>query len=104
MATPEVLVKTQIKRLLVDAGAYYTMPMGTGYGKSGVPDFICCINGHFLAIEAKAGKGTTTALQNREIDIIRATGGTALIINENNFHELTSTILLLKQRGPGAGA
>lgn len=98
MATPESKVKTAIKRVLASAGVYYTMPMGTGYGKSGVPDFICCVSGYFLAIEAKAGKGTTTALQDREIATIKAAGGAALIINENNFNDLLSTIILLQQR------
>lgn len=98
MATPESKVKTAIKRVLASAGVYYTMPMGTGYGKSGVPDFICCVSGYFLAIEAKAGKGTTTALQDREIAAIFDAGGTALIINENNLDELNSYIILLKQR------
>lgn len=99
MATPEGKIKAWIKQELAAANVYYAMPMGTGYGKSGVPDFLCCVNGHFLAIEAKAGKGTTTALQDREIALIRARNGTALIINEDNLHELTTTIHLLKQRG-----
>jgi hypothetical protein len=30
------------------------MPIGTGYGNSGVPDFLVCHGGEFLAIEAKA--------------------------------------------------
>ena len=88
MATPESKVKTQIKRTLVDAGVYYTMPMGTGYGKSGVPDFLCCVNGHFLAIEAKAGKGTTTALQDKNIRLIHEAGGRAIVINETNIDNL----------------
>ena len=98
MATPENRVKAVIKDILRSNNIYYAMPMGTGYGKSGVPDFLCCVNGHFLAIEAKAGKGTTTALQDREIATIKAAGGAALIINENNFNDLLSTIILLQQR------
>ena len=62
-STPEVKVKKQIRKLLETSGAYYAMPMGTGYGSSGVPDFLCCVNGKFVAIEAKAGKGEVTALQ-----------------------------------------
>lgn len=98
MATPENRVKADIKKILAANHVYYAMPMGTGYGKSGVPDFLCCVSGYFLAIEAKAGKGTTTALQDREIAAIFDAGGTALIINENNLDELNSYIILLKQR------
>ena len=44
--------------------------------------------GHFLAIEAKAGKGKTTALQDKHIREIMAQGGTAMVINETNINEL----------------
>lgn len=98
MATPEHKVKETIKKILAANHVYYAMPVGTGHGKSGVPDFLCCVSGYFLAIEAKAGKGTTTALQDREIAAIFDAGGTALIINENNLDELNSYIILLKQR------
>ena len=98
MATPENRVKADIKKILAANHVYYAMPVGTGHGKSGVPDFLCCVSGYFLAIEAKAGKGTTTALQDREIAAIFDAGGTALIINENNLDELNNYIILLKQR------
>jgi hypothetical protein len=66
-ATPEAKVKAKIKKILKDNNVYFAMPIGTGYGSSGVPDFLCCVNGNFLAVEAKAGKGTTTALQDKNI-------------------------------------
>jgi hypothetical protein len=64
------------------------MPIGTGYGSSGVPDFLCCVRGRFLAIEAKAGKGKTTALQDKNIKQIIASGGLAIVVNEDNMQEL----------------
>jgi len=67
---------------------YYAMPIGTGYGSSGVPDFLCCVRGRFLAIEAKAGKGKTTALQDKNIKQIIASGGLAIVVNEDNMQEL----------------
>jgi pantoate kinase len=88
-ATPESKVKASIKKILDAHGVYYAMPIGTGYGNSGVPDFLCCVKGRFLAVEAKAGKGTTTALQDKHIREIRAAGGYALVVNENNLDELT---------------
>ena len=87
-ATPESKVKAKIKAILKAHGAYYAMPIGTGYGSSGIPDFLVCFNGEFLAIEAKAGKGKTTALQEREIDAIRTAKGLAFIINEDNMHNI----------------
>ena len=91
-ATPEAKVKAKIKKILKDHGVYYAMPIGTGYGNSGVPDFLCCVNGTFVAIEAKAGKGTTTALQEKNLRDIRTAGGTAMVVNETNLEELKQWI------------
>ena len=87
-STPEALVKKRIRKILEDSKAYFAMPIGTGYGNSGVPDFLVCHQGSFIAIEAKAGKGKTTALQESHLAKIRAAGGIALVINEANINEL----------------
>jgi pantoate kinase len=84
-STPEVKVKKKIRKLLDDAGAYYAMPIGTGYGNSGVPDFLICHKGRFIAVEAKAGSNKPTALQELHLARIRAAGGIALVINETNM-------------------
>lgn len=95
-ATPEAKVKAKIKKILKDHGVYYAMPIGTGYGNSGVPDFLCCVNGMFLAIEAKAGKGTTTALQDKHLREIAAAGGQQWVINETNLDVLEDTIKFMQ--------
>lgn len=87
-STPEAKVKSAIRKILDTTKAYYAMPIGSGYGNSGVPDFLVCHNGTFIGIEAKAGKGKTTALQEAHLQRIRGAGGTALVINENNLDEL----------------
>ena len=81
-STPEAKVKEKIKKILKAHGVWYAMPMGTGYGNSGVPDFLCCIKGKFLAIEAKAGKGIPTALQEKNLRDIEKAGGRTLVVNE----------------------
>jgi len=85
--TPEGKVKDKIKTILKRHGVYYVMPIGTGYGNAGVPDFICCVppRGGFLAIEAKANGGKTTALQDKNIEEILACGGGAVVIDEHNL-------------------
>lgn len=83
--TPEGKVKQKITALLKRFGAWYFMPRGTALGRSGIPDYICLFHGVFIAIEAKAGKNTPTALQKRELTAIREAGGMALVINENNL-------------------
>ena len=99
-STPEAKVKAKIKAILKAHGVYYAMPIGTGYGNSGVPDFLCCVNGMFVAIEAKAGKGETTALQEKNLKSIKDAGGIPLVINENNLGKLDAKIKLLKGQLP----
>ena len=90
--TPEGKIKKQIKQKLEELECYYFMPPANGYGRAGIPDFVGCLNGAFFAIEAKAGKGKTTALQDRELEKIRASGGFALVVNEENLDRLKKEI------------
>jgi hypothetical protein len=88
--TPEGKVKAKVRRLLDAANVYYFMPATGGYGRSGVPDIVGCCNGKFFAIECKAGKGVTTALQDNELRKIKEAGGIALVINEINIMDVES--------------
>ena len=92
MATPESKVKASCVKILKEHGIYYFFPQMNGMGRAGIPDIICCIHGLFLAVECKAGKGKTTALQDREIAAIQKAGGVALVVNELNLAELEQTI------------
>jgi hypothetical protein len=73
------------------------MPIGSGYGNAGVPDFLCCVNGNFVAIEAKAGKGKPTALQEKNLRDIKESNGLALVINEDNIDWLRGAMKLLQE-------
>ena len=92
MRTPEGRVKDKITKLLKSYNVYYFFPVTGGYGVSGIPDIVCCHNGRFIAIECKAGKNKTTALQDRQLEMIRQSGGIALVINEENIHEVENII------------
>lgn len=87
-STPEGKVKAKVRVLLKQAGVWFTAPVASAFSRAGVPDYLCCWHGRFLAIECKAGKGTTSALQDRELAAIAKAGGTTLVINENNVDEL----------------
>lgn len=91
--TPEGKIKKRVKEILDEVGAWYCMPVGSGYGKSAIPDFIICYQRHFLAIETKAGNKQATAIQAREIERIKAAKGVAWVINETNIENLKSWIL-----------
>lgn len=83
-ATPEGKVKAHIKDYLNTLGVWHFSPPANGFGRSGIPDLVCCFQGHFIGIEVKApGKRTnTTTMQDREIASINAAGGTALVVDD----------------------
>ena len=97
-ATPEAKVKAKIKKILAEHNIYYAMPIGSGFGNAGVPDFLCCVSGYFVAIEAKAGKGQTTALQDKHLGQVNKAGGYTCVINENNLDYITKVIAECKER------
>lgn len=80
MATPESVTKKKVVKLLEQYAIYHFFPAANGYGRAGIPDIVCCIKGRFLAIECKAGKGRTTALQDRELQRICDAGGEAIVV------------------------
>ena len=83
-ATPESKVKDKLRKYLSQLGIYHFMPAANGFGRAGIPDVIGCYNGQFVAFECKAGKGKTTALQEREIHNIQLAKGWAFVITELN--------------------
>ena len=82
MATPESKVKAAVVKILKANDVYYFFPATGGYGRSGVPDIICCLKGRFVAIECKAGDNKPTELQLRELHKIHKANGITFVINE----------------------
>lgn len=91
--TPEKKVKAAVRKMLDKLGIYHFMPPGMGLGRSGIPDIIGCYKGRFIAIECKAGKGKTTALQERELIAICNAGGFTFVVNETCLDELEERLL-----------
>jgi hypothetical protein len=81
--TPEAKVKADVKKFLKSIGCWYFLPVSNGMGQVGIPDFICCYQGRFVAIETKApGKlSNTTANQDRVISEIKLAGGSAIVVD-----------------------
>lgn len=74
--TPEGKVKAAVDRILKRNNAYYVKPVSNGMGRMGVPDYLVCFKGHFLAIECKAtDQGKPTPLQEVQMGLIHAAGG-----------------------------
>lgn len=88
--TPEKKVKNSVVKILKEEypDAYYFYPVMGGYGASGIPDIVGCYWGRFFAIECKAGKGKTTALQDKNIAQIKKSLGRAVVVNEDNLNDV----------------
>jgi Holliday junction resolvase len=84
-STPEKKVKDKVVKILKQHGIYYFFPATHGFGRSGVPDVVCCFNSLFMGIECKAGNNKPTALQEKEMADIRKAGGVTFVINEANL-------------------
>jgi len=95
--TPEKKVKKKVVEILKQYNAYYFYPVTGGFGASGVPDIVTCVKGRFLGIEVKADakKRGPTALQQKNLNEINATGGIGLVIDTNNLDELVKVLDLL---------
>jgi hypothetical protein len=96
MATPEKAVKAKVKAVLESEGVYYFMPPANGFGRSGVPDIVACVNGLFFGIECKANGNKPTALQIREIEAIRRNNGVAVVVDETNWDMVRDMVRRLK--------
>ena len=97
--TPEGRVKQIVTRKLKQLGAYYFFPATGGYGRSGVPDIVGCLDGMFFGIECKAGGNQPTRLQAKNLRDIKEAGGVAMIVNEDNADDIGPTLnMFLEQR------
>jgi len=97
-ATPESKVKKQVVEILKREGVYYFYPVTGGFGRSGVPDIVCCLNGRFFGIECKAGTNKPTALQEAEMARIRLAGGKTLVVNETNLNDVKELVAWIKKQ------
>lgn len=84
MATPEGKVKDAVKKWLRERGYWFYMPVQNGMGVVGIPDFICCCNGRFLAIETKAPgrRGNLSPNQKHRIEEINAANGVTIVVDD----------------------
>lgn len=78
--TPEGKVKAKVKKILNNAGAYYFMPVQTGYGMPTL-DFLCFHRGQGFAIEAKALGKKPTKRQEAIIHDIQFSGALVFVID-----------------------
>lgn len=90
-------VKDAVKQILTKHGAYYYMVVPVIYSRTGVPDFLICHKGHFIAVETKFGYNKPSERQKEEMRLISRANGISFIINEKNLEELDSYLTLIEQ-------
>lgn len=93
--TPEAKVKKKVVDVIKKNNAYYFFPATGGYGRSGVPDVVCCYRGHFIAIECKAGTNKPTPLQEAEMAKILQAQGFVRVVNEDNIDDVEAMLRLI---------
>lgn len=83
--TPEGKIKAAVNKVLAAYGKdiYKFMPVPGGFGPSSL-DYILCVGGIFVAIEAKKPGGKTTARQNFIIRQIKDAGGKVFVIDNDH--------------------
>lgn len=86
-------VKAEVKKLIAKhKNIWYFMPASNGYGRAGIPDFICSFSGLFFAIETKIYGRYPTPAQKVELMNIYNKGGIAMLINERNLYLLEEVL------------
>lgn len=97
---PEEKAKKEVKKILEESGCFFFKPQMGGFGKVGIPDFIACVNGYFLAVETKKVGGELTPLQLTRFREIVESKGIALRITEESLEILRETIAYLSNLQP----
>lgn len=88
--------ENQIKKFLNSLPKCWFYKNWSGpYSKSGIPDIIACVNGHFVALEVKAKNGRASELQKRNIRLIEQCGGYSRIVYPKDFEKLKEELLEL---------
>ena len=90
--TPEGRVKRKAVIELQKRGMYVVFPATGGFGRSGIPDIVCCYKGKFIGIECKAHGNKPTALQQSNLEEIVNNGGIAIVIDETSVFNLKQII------------
>lgn len=89
----EKTFENKIKKFLKDHGCWYIKYWsGAAYTKSGIPDFLICVNGFFMGVEVKAPNGKPTELQLFQLEKIRESGGVAILLYPKHFEDFKTFV------------
>lgn len=76
----ESTLHRNIKKYAEDRGAYVVKVWGGGFQEGGIPDLIIAINGIFIGMEVKVGRGKPSLLQLDHILSINEAGAIGVVV------------------------
>lgn len=91
--TPEGKVKRKVVEVLKKHEVWYFFPANNGFGKSGIPDIIAIVDGHFIGVEVKSATGRPTELQKICGKQIEDAGGTWLVVSDDVTLEVLDAVI-----------
>ena len=77
--------ENRIKNFLEAENCWFVKFFANAYTKSGIPDILCCCNGHFVAVEVKAQNGKPSELQKWNINKITEANGIGVVLYPDQF-------------------
>lgn len=91
--TPEGKVKRKVVEVLKKHDVWYFFPANNGFGKSGIPDIIAIVDGHFVGVEVKSATGKPTELQKICGKQIEQAGGTWMVVSDAVTLEVLEAVI-----------
>ena len=90
---PEKQFENKVKKYLKEKGCWFVKYWGGAeFTKAGVPDLLCCINGHFVALEIKSETGKTRELQFYQLNQINQSGGIGIVLRPSQFEKFKKLV------------
>lgn len=89
--------ENKIKKYLNNNDCYFVKYFANRMTKSGVPDILASVGGHFLGIEVKSSIGKPKELQIYHVNKINDAGGFAVVVSPEQWEELKELIQRLKR-------
>jgi hypothetical protein len=83
---------TPMNRMEAAQRGWFFKVWGGGYQKAGIPDLIICLNGLFISVELKAGRGAVSELQRLNTARINASKGVGMILYPDGFEDFKSIV------------
>ena len=91
---PETLFKEKVQKYLKTIPNLYARKINQ-VALRGMPDLLVCYKGHFIAMELKVGNNNTDALQEYDLQMVRAAGGIAWVVTPENFNDIKEKLRCL---------